>query len=63
MFGKSARLPGSLWGDDLSPAHEIADTETGKGLHFREHLAMRESARKAFHSADNAMSLGGGFAS
>ena len=57
VFGKSARLPGSLCGDDLLPAHEMADTETGQGLRFREHLALRESARRAFHSADNAMSL------
>lgn len=57
VFGKSARLPGSLCGDELLPAHEIADSEQGQGVLFREHLAMREAARKAFHSADNAMSL------
>lgn len=57
VFGKSARLPGSLCGDELLPAHEIAINEHGQGVLFREHLAMREAARKAFHSADNDMSL------
>ena len=57
VFGKSARLPGSLCGDELLPAHEMADNEHGQGVLFREQLAMREAARRAFHSADNAMSL------
>lgn len=34
VFGKSARLPGSLCGDELLPAHEIADSEQGQGVLF-----------------------------
>lgn len=57
VFGKAARLPGSLSGDDLLPAHALADSETAQGVSFREQLSLRESARRAFHSADNNAAL------
>ena len=57
VFGKSARIPGSLTGDDELPTHAKACEETSEGLRFREMLARRETARRAFHSADNDMSL------
>ena len=57
VFGKSARIPGSLTGDDELPTHAKACEETSGGLRFREMLARRETARRAFHSADNDMSL------
>ena len=57
VFGKAARLPGSLSGDELLPSHALADSETSQGISFREQLALRESARKAFHSADNNAAL------
>ena len=57
VFGKSARLPGSLSGDDALPAHSLADDDTANGVRFREHLALRESARRAFHAADNSAAL------
>ena len=57
MFGKSARIPGSLTGDDELPTHAKARGETSEGLRFGEMLARRETARRAFHSADNDMSL------
>ena len=57
VFGKGLRLPGSIVGDDSLPAHAIATEDSGRGIRFRELLSMRESARKAFHTADNSMSL------
>ena len=57
VFGKSTRIPGSLTGDDELPTHAKACEETSEGLRFREMLARRETARRAFHSADNDMSL------
>ena len=57
VFGKALRLPGSICGDDQLPAHGLADSETSQGIQFREQLNLRESARKAFHQADNSASL------
>ena len=57
VFGKALRLPGSICGDDQLPAHGLADSETGQGIQFREQLNLRESARKAFHQADNSAAL------
>ena len=57
VFGKSTRLPGSLCGDDQLPAHCLADSESAQGIAFREHLLLRETARKAFHQADNDATL------
>ena len=53
VFGKQTRLPGSITGDDTMPSHSLADEESGQGIQFRTILAKRESARKAFHQADN----------
>lgn len=53
VLGKSTRLPGSIRSDNLLPAHCLADSDTAQGAHFRKQLAFRETARKAFHSADN----------
>ena len=57
VFGKGLRVPGSLVSDDTLPAHAIANAEGSQGVRFRELLAKRETARKAFHAADNDMSL------
>ena len=57
VFGKRTRVPGSLSGDDELPSHAKACEETPEGLRFREQLARRETARRAFHSADNSMAL------
>ena len=54
---KGTRVPGSLCGDDLLPAHGLADSESSQGIQFKENLAIRESARKAFHAADNSAAL------
>eukprot|EP00435_Cladocopium_sp_Y103_P019412 s4226_g4.t1 len=57
VFGKGLRIPASITSDDSLPAHAIADSENDTGLRFRELLAMRETARRAFHAADNDMAL------
>ena len=53
VFGKAIRLPGSITSDEQLPSHLLADEETARGVSFREQLAQRESARKAFHESDN----------
>ena len=57
VFGKGTRIPGSLCGDDQLPSHGCADSETSQGIQFKENLAIRESARRAFHAADNNAAL------
>ncbi|CAL1136285.1 unnamed protein product [Cladocopium goreaui] len=57
VFGKGLRVPGSVASDDHLPSHLAAMDENGHGIRFRTQLAMRESARKAFHEADNSMAL------
>ena len=57
VFGRGLRVPGSIVGDDALPAHAMADREDQPGIRFRDMLAKRETARKAFHAADNDMAL------
>ena len=57
VFGRGLRVPGSIVGDDTLPAHARADSENQSGIRFRDMLAKRETARKAFHAADNDMAL------
>ena len=57
VLGKHTRMPGSLSSDELLPAHLLASSETAQGISFRKQLAQRESARKAFFSADNDVAL------
>ena len=57
VFGRGLRVPGSIVGDDNLPAHARADSEDQPGIRFRDMLAKRETARKAFHAADNDMAL------
>ena len=57
VLGKQTRLPGSVNSDHLLPAHCLADSDTSQGIAFRKQLAMRETARRAFHSADNDAAL------
>lgn len=53
VLGKHTRLPGSVCSDENLPAHLLAESDTAHGIKFRQQLALREAARKAFHSADN----------
>ncbi len=57
VLGKHTRMPGSICSDELLPAHLLADSETAQGISFRKQLAFRESARKAFFSADNDIAI------
>ena len=57
VLGKHTRMPGSICSDELLPAHLLAESETSNGVSFRRQLAFRESARKAFFSADNDQAL------
>lgn len=52
VFGKATRVPGSITSDSQLPAHLLANSELSQGLRFREQLAKREAARKAFHAAE-----------
>ena len=56
-FGKTVRVPASVTSDYNLPSHLLADEETQEGILFRNKLARREAARKAFHMTDNDMSL------
>ena len=53
VLGKHTRLPGAVCSDDQLPAHALADSEHCHGLLFRQNLAKRELARRAYHMADN----------
>ena len=53
VLGKHTRLPGAVCSDEQLPAHALADAEHCHGLLFRQNLAKRELARRAFHQADN----------
>lgn len=53
VLGKHTRLPGAVCSDEQLPAHALADSEHCHGLLFRQNLAKRELARRAFHMADN----------
>ena len=57
VFGRGLRIPGSVTSDDTLPAHARADYNDHSGIRFRELLAKRETARRAFFSADNDMAL------
>ena len=57
VFGKGLKIPASITSGDTLPAHATADSEDLAGIKFRALLAMRETARRAFHAADNDMSL------
>ena len=53
VFGKMIRVPGSVVSDLQCSAHSLAESEQAEGLRFREDLATRERARKAFCQIDN----------
>ena len=55
VFGKHSRIPGSVLSDESIPAHEHAmdENQSLASQDFRKMLALREAARRAFHSADN----------
>ena len=57
VLGKHTRLPGAVCSHELLPSHLLADAQNAQGIKFRQQLAYRETARKAYHDADNDMAL------
>ena len=53
VFGKGARTPGSVISDECRSSHAVALQNLPEGIRFREELAIRERARKAFAQVDN----------
>ena len=55
VFGKHSRIPGSILSDESIPAHELANKEDHSlsSQEFRHMLSVRETARRAYHMADN----------
>ena len=53
VLGKSIQIPGVNSTDQIDASHFLAENQTPEGLAFRESLARRESARRAFVAADH----------
>ena len=53
VLGKSSKLPASLTGDPLAPAHALAIGEGLESENFRKTLDLRTRARQAYILADN----------
>jgi hypothetical protein len=59
VFGRQSRLPGSILNDEAVPSHlqalqETSDISTND---FKRTLQLRETARRAYHAADNCDAL------
>eukprot|EP00435_Cladocopium_sp_Y103_P001498 s4960_g1.t1 len=57
VFGKGVRVPGSVASDPTTAAHAAALSNQPDGIRFRQDLALREAARKAFAMVDNDQTL------
>eukprot|EP00435_Cladocopium_sp_Y103_P062589 s281_g24.t1 len=57
VFGRMSRLPGSVISDESRSSHELALRDMPEGQRFREELAVRERARRAFALVDNDQSM------
>eukprot|EP00435_Cladocopium_sp_Y103_P063516 s1136_g25.t1 len=57
VFGRMSRMPGSVISDESRASHELALRDMPEGQRFREELAVRERARKAFAMVDNDQSM------
>ena len=57
VFGKGVRVPGSVTSDPTIAVHAMALSNQPDKKRFRQDLAMRESARKAFAAVDNDQTL------
>jgi len=57
VFGKGIRVPGSVTSDPTIAAHARALSNMPDGLRFRQDLATREAARRAFAEVDNDQTL------
>ena len=57
VFGKQPKAPGSIVSDEDITSHSMAIAQIPEGQKFREELAFRERARKAFVQVDNDAAL------
>ena len=60
VFGRQSRLPGSILNDEAIPSHLQALQEVEQEVDnqsFRKMLQLRETARRAYHAADNCDTL------
>ena len=57
VFGRGVRVPGSITSDPTVSAHATALSNLPDGARFRQDLATREAARKAFAEIDNDQTL------
>ena len=57
VFGKSVKVPGSVVNEGLSASNALAINPQTEGQLFREQLAVRERARRAFSEVDNDQTL------
>ncbi len=57
VFGKQPRIPGSITSDEDVSSHSLAIASIPEGQRFREELAFRERARRAFVQVDNDAAL------
>ena len=57
VFGKSVKVPGSVINEGFSASNALAINPRTEGQLFREQLAVRERARKAFTEVDNDQTL------
>ena len=53
VFGKQRQVPASIHSDSKSASHGLAASMCPEGVKFRQELATRERARKAFVEIDN----------
>ena len=53
VFGKQRQVPASVHSDSKKASHGLAESTCPEGVRFRQELAARERARKAFVEVDN----------
>ena len=57
VLGRASRLPASILSDEHAGSHSLAEAQDSEGDVFRQHLEVRQRARKAFVETDNTGSL------
>ena len=57
VFGKLSKSPGSVTSEDSQASQELALQDSSEGQQFRERLATRERARRAFCESDKLQAL------
>ena len=53
VFGKQRQVPASVHSDSKNASHGLAESTCPEGVRFRQELAARERARRAFVEVDN----------